>query len=317
MEAFDENIFIEFYDELDDIKEQADEIQRQIASLKTSGDYTEDIGKLCRQINTIIKWQEYVTNLGSLISRLNEIMSYCVRYASYYLSQIVMKYVELIALYIKKITLNIRLFIAKASKNVVKAIANGKGPAIASAIASGALAAMMTMAQVLNVVLQAIQMVLNMFVGPLSISAEAMCFFMTPKTIMTGQMKSDIPVTNVNVSITDYLPEPIKLQIENIALAVNQANVPIKVSFIAASAALGAGLALSGTEIKIDPCVELKEINLKDIISAIETILTLSINPQPLPKFEKLLPTNIGFMLFLMTGFNSGGKLAFGLPGFP
>lgn len=317
MEAFDENIFLEFYDELEDVKTSIDNYKREIEAVKTSDNYTTDLGKLCYLIKVSQSWTTIISEIGDLIPRLNEIVAYCVQYPLYYLSQIIIKYTQLIALTIKKITLTVQIKIAEITRQVTIAIANGKGPAIAGAIASGAIAAMQAIAQILNVVMQAIQTLLNALIGPLSIPAEGMCFFMTPKTIMTGQLKSDVTIANPNISIIDYLPEPIKLQIQNIIMAIDQANVPIKISFIAASAALGAGLALTGTKIEINPCVDLSKINVQNIINAIEAILMVSIIPQPLPKYEKLLPINVGFMIFLMSGFNAGGKLAFGLPGFP
>ena len=291
MDAFDENIFIEFYKEIEEIESKVNGFKKQVIDISSLTGDLKDIGKICNMITRVTGLTDIVASIQSLLPRLNEIMSYCAEYVQYYLSQIIMKYVELIGLEIKKIVLYVKKTVAKTSKSVAEAVANGKGPAIAASVAAGAMSAMQTMAQVLNVVMQTVQMILNMFTGPLLVPAEGMCFFMTPKTIMTGQMKSDITIANTNASVTDYLPEPVKLTLENIAESVDTANVPLKVS--------------------------LNKVNLKSILNAVETILLASIYPQPLPKYERLLPVNAGYMLFLMTGFNAAGKLAFGLPGFP
>lgn len=318
MAAFNENIFLAFYDELIDIKLAVDNYSKQINIIKTAGDDLSDTGKLCYAISITITWGQIIIDLAELIPRLNEIIAYCSQYVTYYLSQIVIKFTSLIALLIKKITLTIQVKIAEITKNVVKAIANGKGPVIASSIASGAISAMQTIAQILNVVMQSIQTLLNAITGSLSVAAEGMCFFMTPKTLLSGgNLKSDISIANSNTSIVDRLPEATKLQMQNVVLATEQNNTAAKVSFIAANAALGAALAVAGSKIEVDPCVELSEINVKDIISTIETMLSVLTIPQALPKYEKLLITNVGFLLFLMTGFNSAGKTAFGIPGYP
>lgn len=317
MDAFDENIFIEFYKEIEEIESKVNGFKKQVIDISSLTGDLKDIGKICNMITRVTGLTDIVASIQSLLPRLNEIMSYCAEYVQYYLSQIIMKYVELIGLEIKKIVLYIKKTVAKTSKSVAEAVANGKGPAIAASVAAGAMSAMQAMAQVLNVVMQAVQMILNMFTGPLLVPAEGMCFFMTPKTIITGQMKSDITIANTNASVTDYLPEPVKLTLENIAESVDTANVPLKVSFIAAGAVTGAALAVSGGKMEISPCVDLNKVNLKSILNAVEVILLASIYPQPLPKYERLLPVNVGYMLFLMTGFNAAGKLAFGMPGFP
>ena len=52
-------------------------------------------------------------------------------------------------------------------------------------------------------------------------------------------------------------------------------------------------------------------------MKAIDFLLSQLPIPDPLPKYEKLLPINLGYLAWLIIGFCPAGKKSFGIPGFP
>ena len=122
---------------------------------------------------------------------------------------------------------------------------------------------------------------------------------------------------NPNKSICNRLPTTIKQSISAIEESVNIANNSTRIAMIATGASLGLVCAFTQFNIPDTLCKVLKVINPRTIIKDVDHLLSLLPIPDPLPKYEKLLPINLGYVNWLSTGFCPAGKKAFGFPGYP
>jgi hypothetical protein len=145
-------------------------------------------------------------------------------------------------------------------------------------------------------VMMAVKLILDMMPPMISVGAESMCFFLTPKSVMLGLTKVGMTCANPNKSICNRLPTAIKQAISAIEEAINIANNAIRIAMIATGAALGLACAFTQFNIPDTLCKVLKVINPKTIIKAIDLLLSLLPIPDPLPKYEKLLPINLGYL---------------------
>ena len=64
-------------------------------------------------------------------------------------------------------------------------------------------------------------------------------------------------------------------------------------------------------------CKHLQLLDPEKIIKGIEFIVQLIPIPQALPKYEKISIINLGYVAWLLTSFELGGKRSFGMPGMP
>lgn len=179
------------------------------------------------------------------------------------------------------------------------------------------MAAFKILAIAVYAVMMAVKLILDMMPPMISVGAESMCFFLTPKSVTLGLTKLEMTCTNPNKSICNRLPTVIKQSISAIEEAINIANNAIRIAMIATGAALGLACAFTQFNIPDTLCKVLKVINPQTIIKAIDLLLSLLPIPDPLPKYEKLLPINLGYLAWLIIGFCPAGKKAFGFPGFP
>ena len=84
------------------------------------------------------------------------------------------------------------------------------------------------------------------------------------------------------------------------------------------SAAKGMAAASSATGFTLPQFPNLEAFDIKKIKPLIETLmLPLQFTADPLPRYEKLNILNIGFLIFLITGFEPAAKQSFGIPGMP
>ena len=265
-------------------------------------------------IEKIKRYTSIVTTFTKHIAELTELMKYCVDHIIYYTAQYLIKKIQLIALRIKSIMVKIKSMIAKAIKNILEWILRGKASAALSALVAAAMLKVQIISQVIGVALTAINTVLNMLPPVITVDAHAMAFFPTAKSMT----KVNLIAINTNKSICDRLPEVVKTGIREAMHIVDVINVAIKVAIVAACAASGVAAAQSKShEFKIIGCKLLKLLDPKNIIKAIEFLVALLPIPQALPKYEKISIINLGYIAWLLTTFELGGKRSFGMPAMP
>lgn len=276
--------------------------------------------KMCKMIAKIKSLQKIVDSLKGLTVVLTDSMKYIVEYNINAAVEYIMKKIQILALKIKRLLVELSIKIAKMMRSLLIGLDNKCGSGITATINSAIVAIMAVfkaLAIAVNAVMMAVKFILDMMPPMISVGAESMCFFLTPKSAMLGLTKVEMTCANPNKSICNRLPTVIKQSISAIEEEINIANNAIRIAMIATGAAFGLTCAFTQFNIPDTLCKVLKVINPKNIIKAIDLLLSLLPIPDPLPKYEKLLPINLGYLAWLIIGFCPAGKKAFGFPGYP
>lgn len=276
--------------------------------------------KMCKMIAKIKSLQKIVDSLKGLTVVLTDSMKYIVEYNINAAVEYIMKKIQILALKIKRLLVELSIKIAKMMRSLLIGLDNKCGSGITATLNSAIVAIMAVfkaLAIAVNAVMMAVKFILDMMPPMISVGAESMCFFLTPKSAMLGLTKVEMTCANPNKSICNRLPTVIKQSISAIEEEINIANNAIRIAMIATGAAFGLTCAFTQFNIPDALCKVLKVINPKNIIKAIDLLLSLLPIPDPLPKYEKLLPINLGYLAWLIIGFCPAGKKAFGFPGYP
>ena len=276
--------------------------------------------KMCKMIAKIKSLQKIVDSLKGLTIVLTDSMKYIVEYNINAVVEYIMKKIQILALKIKRLLVELSIKIAKMMRSLLIGLDNKCGSGITATINSTIVAIMAVfkaLAIAVNAVMMAVKFILDMMPPMISVGAETMCFFLTPKSAMLGLTKVEMTCANPNKSICNRLPTVIKQSISAIEEEINIANNAIRIAMIATGAAYGLACAFTQFNIPDTLCKVLKVINPQTIIKAIDLLLSLLPIPDPLPKYEKLLPINLGYLAWLIIGFCPAGKKAFGFPGYP
>ena len=276
--------------------------------------------KMCKMIAKIKSLQKIVDSLKGLTVVLTDSMKYIVEYNINAAVEYIMKKIQILALKIKRLLVELSIKIAKMMRSLLIGLDNKCGSGITATLNSAIVAIMAVfkaLAIAVNAVMMAVKFILDMMPPMISVGAETMCFFLTPKSAMLGLSKVEMTCANPNKSICNRLPTVIKQSISAIEEEINIANNAIRIAMIATGAAFGLTCAFTQFNIPDTLCKVLKVINPKNIIKAIDLLLSLLPIPDPLPKYEKLLPINLGYLAWLIIGFCPAGKKAFGFPGYP
>ena len=276
--------------------------------------------KMCKMIAKIKSLQKIVDSLKGLTVVLTDSMKYIVEYNINAAVEYIMKKIQILALKIKRLLVELSIKIAKMMRILLIGLDNKCGSGITVTLNSAIVAIMAVfkaLAIAVNAVMMAVKFILDMMPPMISVGAETMCFFLTPKSAMLGLSKVEMTCANPNKSICNRLPTVIKQSISAIEEEINIANNAIRIAMIATGAAYGLACAFTQFNIPDTLCKVLKVINPQTIIKAIDLLLSLLPIPDPLPKYEKLLPINLGYLAWLIIGFCPAGKKAFGFPGYP
>lgn len=276
--------------------------------------------KMCKMIAKIKSLQKIIDSLKGLTIVLTDSMKYIVEYNINAAVEYIMKKIQILALKIKRLLVELSIKIAKMMRSLLIGLDNKCGSGITATINSAIVAIMAVfkaLAIAVNAVMMAVKFILDMMPPMISVGAETMCFFLTPKSAMLGLSKVEMTCANPNKSICNRLPTVIKQSISAIEEEINIANNAIRIAMIATGAAYGLACAFTQFNIPDTLCKVLKVINPQTIIKAIDLLLSLLPIPDPLPKYEKLLPINLGYLAWLIIGFCPAGKKAFGFPGYP
>lgn len=313
-------IIIDAYAKLVQLEQSAKNLKRKFKNMrpkKKSG--------LIPKVTTILKWAALVQeaqqtvisasgliqlpttiNLDKLVGKAEEIVQKAIT--------IIVYKVQIVLYEIKKIILKLQRCIEVASKQCVVATLKSKTSPDPSIIAVS-LACLQLIGTLILVIQTAITILCNLFVTPFRIPAGGLTFFLTPKSIVSTELN----IANPWQLSLDNLSEPVKKVIDTAIMTVETANNAIRVANIALGAANAAAVVATGSPLvdKINFCPNLNIIDANKIFQAVNAILNIQIFPLPVPRFEKLKITNLGYLAWLITGYEPGAKTTFGIPGMP
>jgi len=234
---------------------------------------------------------------------------------------IIMKKFQILKLRLKKIQLILTRKIAEICKGVVLWVMKGKGSMLTTPI-NAVLSALSALATVMNTILSALGIILTLIdtlLGSIGgIEGNGMAFFMTPKSLMIAP---GLSVTMQKTTHDNYMsiPSVVQKAIDEAIKKLKEAYATSKFAKIAAAGAAGAASAASEAGLSIGDFGPIDKFNpdlIKDVIKTVSETLLLAF-AEPLPRYEKLTPTNIRFLIHLLTSFEPSAKKCFGIPGFP
>ena len=280
----------------DAVQEKIDEVKEKIDEKK------EEVAESIEE-----KKDEMTETLNSLKIPLE-----AVKYAA---MGIILKRFQIIKYRCEIIQKNIMILMAKLRKKVLLELMHNKDDS-GSPATTGIKSFLMTMAVVANVIAIVMGVILNIInsIVILNVDASGCCFGPTPKSLM---MNSKMTVANVNGSTTAPIPQPIEKLISEAENQVEKANGEIKKANVLAMASNAAASVSGGGSFNPGSFPALPKFDGKAVRQAIALLIMTLVDAEALPRYEKLTPINIRFMVFLITGFEPAAKKTFGFPGFP
>lgn len=225
-----------------------------------------------------------------------------------------LKYLKLASLYIKKYSLIAEREIQKILKKILENAKNGKFIDTVEATLNAILTAIKAISGALSIALGVIDNIVKLMSATgMSLNAEGMAFFLTPKTVASATPLKSETTTSDNFG---GIPVQIIDALDNALNPTKQSMASNKRNWVNAHITAAA----SGDIPDIPDVGEaegVRCISTDEIKSVVTRLLSLFIAQQPLPKFEQLHPGNIRYLMWLMLSFNPAMKKAFGLPGYP
>jgi hypothetical protein len=273
---------------------------------------------ICDLVNKISRLEKIVNTFTTIISGMNEIYNWLIDNIVCKACGYLIKKIQVIALHIKYFLINVKIFVAKSTRDLLTNCITGKG-SVVTAVLFAPLQALMLVFQgistVIGYALQGIQYVLNLIPSIISVPAEGISFYITPKSMQNTQMT----IINSNQSVSDKLSPALKESVLTVLQSIKKADVPIKIASIAAGATIGITLISTNKELAIPESAAnaLSILDPKKIASTLNKILAYVPVADPLPKYENIAIYNPGFLIWLMTGFLPAGRTSFGIPGMP
>lgn len=268
-------------------------------------------GDPCETIVLSNKLTEVVQDITSVVSSTSGTIHVFDGFQNCIAMQVVLKRLQLCLLRAKRLVVKIKLKIAEITKKLLIAMISGKGSSIPNPVIEAINAVFMALGTAINVVLQLIETFMSaVSAGPLGVNPQGMTFFFTPKSMNMTK----ITVLNPNSAIGDRYPQPVYITLFNIRKSVDVANAAIKKAALVAGAAAGAVSIMSDNP-KFGISNKLSRINPGKLQKAVDLAEDLIPIPLGLPRYEKLKFTNLGFLAFLITGFEPAAHKSFGIPG--
>jgi len=236
------------------------------------------------------------------------------KYTKYLATQIILKKFQLIKYRIEYVRTGIEITSATLIKNTYISMMSGKctaeDPTIASQIST-----ITQVAQTVNTISTVISSILSMInaMTIMNVNGAGMAFFPTPKSIT----KTDINITNVNQSVTNFIPNAIDLAIEQAGQLFKKNRGIEKKAKVAAMGAKAVASVSNGGVFDPGTLGKLTRFDANAIKNAINAILQALVCAEATPRYESLKISYIRFLTFLVTGFEPAGKRTFGIPGYP
>lgn len=315
--SFHDNVLsvLSYFEEIEEtIKESESEISRKKYSsiVDPDGNKPEiEINKcISYYIKKIDKYKKIIDRLSEIPSALSEITGYFISYIASDVGQYILKQTQLIALKIKKLIYFVHTVISEYTKIILQFCVTGTGGQNMTILIRPVIALFNKISKSISAVLKGLEQSINLMHSTSTINAESLSFFLTPKSMQNVRMK----ILNSNESAVYKLPPQITDRLSNILTTSKQLNIPVKISAVAAGAALGAAAVKSNDDFDIS-CSDLSVLDPKNILKLIEDIVKAIPVSEPLPKYENLSIDNLGFLTWLISGFCPAGKQSFGIPG--
>ena len=299
----------------EEIKQKADELKDKATSeIQEATDKTLDkVEEKSNEISAEVqeKSDELNTNIDSTLQSLKLPLE-ALKYPA---MTIILKRFQIIKYRCEIFVKSLMVLMAKLRKKVLVELLSGKDDS-GSPVTIPIKTFLMTIAVIANVIAIIIGIVLNIInaIVILNVDASGCAFGPTPKSMM---MTSKMTVANVKGSTTSPIPEPIDKLITEAENAQKKVNGELKKAQVLAMASASAASVANGGQFSVGDFPALPKLDGTAIRQAIKLLLMALIDAEALPRYEKLTPINIRFMVFLITGFEPAAKKTFGLPGFP
>lgn len=263
-------------------------------------------------LSIIEKGVDYATKW--LVETLNNLVS-----NSKWIKKIV-KALKITILFAKKCILYGKRFVYKSLRWVLQTAANGK---VTNALYSAYVAVInfiQANIKIIDTIMQVITNLLNSLIG-FTLDGGAMGFFITPKSILSGITipAPQLTMTPMNINqdiftnIADSLISPLEEAIRTSDVLKKNSDALKMTSDIATNAAAVA----NGGELEPISTPEVDPFDLTALKTSIAVVLSTLALPEPMPKYERLSVTNLGYLTWLITSFEPTMKKCFGFPGYP
>lgn len=268
-------------------------------------------GNACETIELANKMTGIITDVTSAVSNASGTIQVFDGFQNCIAMQVILKRLQLCLLYAKRLVVKIKIKIAETTKKLLVQMTVGFGTGVPDPISTAINAAFTALGMAINILLTAIDAFMKAIaIGPLGIDGQGMKFFLTPKSFSMTK----INVLNPNSAIGDRWPQPIEMTLYEIRKTIDRANTAIKKAAIVTGAAMGA-ISIMSKNPSFGVSKKLSRIDPGKIQKAVDLAEDLMPVPIGLPRYEKLKFTNLGFLAFLITGFEPAAHKSFGIPG--
>jgi hypothetical protein len=228
---------------------------------------------------------------------------------------IILKRYQIIQYRVQMLQKYLKLKLAEIRKKLLVKMLNGKDDA-GSELSMPIKQFLFTVGTAVNVISSIISVLLT-FINTftiLNIDAAGCAFGPTPKNLM---MTSKMTIANTRSSTTNPIPEPIDIAISQAEAQIETANGQLKKTKVLAMASEASATVANGGNFDVSSFGSLPKFDGKTIRNAIKLLLQTLFDAEALPRYEKLSPTNIRFLVFLTTGFEPAAQKSFGILGYP
>jgi hypothetical protein len=305
-DSFMDEKVLDAFDKVDKMEKAIHKCEKEFENTEPKIDRS-----VCDMLSTVNKWTDIAGDLANVVSSASGTIQVFNGFENCIAMQLILKRLQLCLLYVKRIVLKIKIKVAEFTKKMVEAMINGNGSIVPDPISISVNAVFSALGLIVNALLMVIETFLKMIaIGPLGLDAQSIVFFITPKSLS----KTKAPAYNPNMAVADRLPNVIKMTLHEIEKSVEKINNAIKVAAIATGAAMGAAAILANNP-NFGVSKILNKVKPGTLQKQIENILDFLPIPMGMPKYEKLKFTNLGFMAYLITGFEPAAHKSFGIPG--
>jgi hypothetical protein len=270
--------------------------------------YKQFMTSLIAKITKILEFIRKVTDISRYIASIQNYLMYEIENNPYYREYKCR--ILVLQLEIKKLMIKMKKWLSKVKIKLMELFVDGKCCDALEAIYGAYIITVKVLAEVVLQILEVFKMILKFIPPFLTVGPEGMSFFITPKTMIET---ATMPIMNFNKSIGDWLNDAINQAISELLNTPTMTNIARKQAFAAAAVAQAqANMSVSmGMAVPMPQLPDVEGM----IYKAIDILISLLPFPQPLPKYEKLnMFTNLGFSIWLVTGWCRAGNVAFGLP---
>jgi len=294
--------------ELDEETMEVDEAEPEEEPKKLSK-YTKKIQKISETIDKFRTYSEYISKtIEELKNPMNYISPKWIQY--------IKNKINIISLKIKQAVLWIQLKLTLIRRKLLLLASMGKIAPALQAIFGAIIIAIQAIFMAISAIIMIIEKILMLIPILFALTAEGIAFFLTPKSLKSTNMT----IVNTNQSVERIIPTSVLTTINEILDApLHTMGINKKVA-MAGSATASATAALnmkSENNIVVIPA----DISYKSrdyLLKSVNTILSLLPIAEPLPKYERLpMWKNLGYFIWLLTGWCPAGRQSFGLPGMP